>query len=309
MNRHEVIDVAAIAASALFVRNSGFFSRSFESNPIDDVVRNTVSTVGDLHLETVQEVTATGPAGDFQAEYLVHHWERSDAPTLLYHHGSGENPFDCSKFNTNSFRRLFSSEDTVNGNLIVLRAPFHDRSTREYIRAMGELENFVGMLATSTALLQALTERLRDEGCPVILASGLSLGGWVVNLHRAYHKSIDRYVPIFAGARLSELFVSSIYRKLTADSARMNPGILADTLDFEADFTAVEANDCDPLLARHDRIIEFETQRSCYDGLNLDVLAKGHITGSLATDALRDHIRQSISDAGREGSASQTSTV
>ncbi len=294
MNRHEILDIATVTASALFVRNRGFFSRSLESPSIQEGVPNTVSTVGDLKPGTVQEVTATGPAGEFQAGYLVHHWEGSDVPTLLYHHGSGENPFGFSRFNSNSFRRLFSPASGFDANLIALRAPFHDRSPREYVRSMGELENFVGMLATSTALIQALTERLRDDGCPVILASGISLGGWVVNLHRAYYGSLNRYVPIFAGARLDDLFVSSIYRKLASQSVQENPDKVAAALDFESDFTAVEGDDCDPLLARYDRIVEFESQSPCYAGLDLGVLEKGHVTGSLATDALRNHVQQSL---------------
>ncbi|WP_418283092.1 hypothetical protein [Halorubrum sp. DTA98] len=294
MNRHEILDVATVSASALFARNNGFFSRSLESSPIDEAVRNTECTVGDLQPDTVEEITATGPAGEFQAGYLVHHWEGSDVPTLLYHHGSGENPFNFGRISSNSFRRIFSSKSGFDANLIALRAPFHDRSNREYIRAMGELENFVGMLATSTALIQALTERLRDEGCPVILASGISHGGWAVNLHRAYYGGLNRYVPIFAGARLDDLFVSSIYRKLASDSVQKNQDKVAATLDFESDFTAVEGDGCDPLLARYDRIVEFESQRPCYAGLGLDVLEKGHVTGSLATDALRNHVQQSL---------------
>lgn len=294
MNRHEILDVATVSASALLVRNNGFFSRSLEGPPIDEAVRNTECTVGDLQPDTVEEITATGPAGEFQAGYLVHHWEGSDVPTLLYHHGSGENPFNVGRFSSNSFRRIFSPGTDFDANLIALRAPFHDRSSREYIRAMGELENFVGMLATSTALVQALTERLRDEGCSEIQASGISLGGWAVNLHRAYYGSLNRYVPIFAGARLGDLFVSSIYRKLTADSVQKNPDIVTATLDFEADFVSVEDDNCEPLLARYDRIVEFESQRPCYVGLDLEVLEKGHVTGSLATDALRNHVQRSL---------------
>lgn len=308
MNHHELIDTATITASALFIRNNGFFSRSLESDPIGDAVCDTESTIGDLQPNTVQAVTATGSAGEFQADYLVHHWGGSDMPTILYHHGSGENPFKFSRFSKSSFQRLFPFESDLACNLIALRAPFHDRSSREYVRAMGELGNFVGMLATSTALMEVLTKRLRDEGCPAILASGISLGGWVVNLHRTYHGSIDRYVPIFAGARLDHLFVSSTYRKLASDRARTNPDILTDTLDFEVDFAAVETDDCDPLLARYDRIIDFETQYPCYGDLDIDVLPKGHITGSLATDNLRDHIRRSVSRVGHQRSGS-TSTV
>jgi hypothetical protein len=295
MNRHELIDVATITAGSLFLRGGGFFSRSLESDPIDDVVTDTVSTVGDLRPTTPRGVTATGPVGEFHAGYLVRRWVENDAPTLLYHHGSGEDPFDFGRFSSNSFQRLLAADSGFDLNLIAIRAPFHGGSSSDYVEAMGELENFVGMLAASTALVEALTERLREAGCPAVLASGISLGGWVVNLHRAYYGSLDRYVPIFAGARLDDLFVSSVYRKLVANSARDRPERLADALDFGQDFVAVEADDCDPLLARYDRIIEFETQRPCYDGFGVDILEKGHITGSLATDALRAHIRRSVS--------------
>lgn len=42
---------------------------------------------------------------------------------------------------------------------------------------MGDLENFAGMLAASTGLLQALTERIADRTDRSIVLSGISLGG------------------------------------------------------------------------------------------------------------------------------------
>lgn len=77
---------------------------------------------------------------------------------------------------------------------------------------------------------------------------------------------------------------------MTAASARSQPARLREILDFEEAFTAVDASDCSPVLARYDRIIEFERQRACYDELPLTVLDKGHITGSLATARLREHV-------------------
>ncbi|ELY39024.1 hypothetical protein [Natronorubrum tibetense] len=296
MNRHELIDVGTISMSGLLLRNSRFFSRSVSSAPIGDVVSGTAIDIETVRTGGVQEVAASTPVGEFRAAYLVTQWRGPDAPTLLYHHGSGEQPFDFGRFSSNSFRRLFGTDGGPDVNLIALRAPFHDGSNREYIRAMDTLENFVGMLATSASLIEALTAQVRDAGCPATLAAGISLGGWVVNLHRAYYGGVDRYVPIFAGAQLGELFVSSIYRKLVAEPALANPEVVRTVLDFEDDFAAVGSADCDPLLARFDRLIEFERQRTAYEGVDVATLEKGHITGSLATDALRSHIQQSIAN-------------
>jgi hypothetical protein len=296
MNRHELIDVATISMSGLLIRNSRFFSQSVASAPIGDVVSGTAIDIETIRTGGVQEVSASTPIGEYRAAYLVSQWRGSDAPTLLYHHGSGEQPFDFGRFSSSSFRRLFGTDGGPDVNLIALRAPFHDGSNKEYIQAMDTLDNFVGMLATSATLIEALTEQVRDAGCPATLAAGISLGGWAINLHRAYYGGVDRYVPIFAGAQLGEMFVSSIYRKLVAEPALANPEKLRNVLDFEDAFTSTDSDDCDPLLARYDRIIEFERQRAAYERFDIAILEKGHITGSLATDALRRHIPQSISE-------------
>ncbi|WP_435157348.1 hypothetical protein [Haladaptatus sp. DFWS20] len=164
----------------------------------------------------------------------------------------------------------------------------------EYVRAMGDLRNFVGMLAASTHLIDALVERASERTDASVIVSGISLGGWACNLHRACFDTADRYVPLFAGAALDDLFVSSAYRHLTAASARNRPETLHEALNFEAGFSAVDTENCTPLLARYDRIIELDRQRSCYAGLPLSVLNRGHVTGSLATEALRTHIVEQL---------------
>lgn len=297
MNRHELLDIATISASKLLLRGGGFFSRSLASPPLEAVVHDATVDLEALRAGNVEMVDAQTSVGAFRTAYRVVRWTGADAPTLIYHHGSGERPFETEWFSSNSVRRIFGADgEAIPANLIVLRAPFHDRSSSAYVRAMGDLANFVGMLAASTALLETVTDRLERRGCPAVLASGISLGGWVVNLHRAVYGSADRYVPVFAGARLDELFLSSIYRKLAAESARTNPDVLRRVLDFEPAFRAVDADDCVPLLARYDRIIEFETQRPAYEDHDLAVLEKGHVTGSLATDDLRQHVRRAISE-------------
>ncbi|MFC4249258.1 hypothetical protein ACFOZ7_20390 [Natribaculum luteum] len=295
MKHHELLDVATVRSSALLLRNAKFFARSVDAPPITDVAAGTRVRVDDVSSAGVQEVVVETPVGEFEAAYLPWQWRGTEYPTLLYHHGSGERPFDFGRFSSNSFRRLFVSSDReVPANVVAVRAPFHDRSSVEYARAMGDLENFVGMLAASVGLLEALAERVREQGSPGVVASGISLGGWAVNIHRACVGGLERYAPIFAGAALGEMFVSSVYRKMTGERARANPDRLRNVLDFEGAFAAGDADDCSPLLARYDRIIEFERQRGIYDDHPMAVIEKGHVTGSLATETLRGHVLEAI---------------
>lgn len=295
-NIHELVDIGTIRVGAPFLRDAKFFARSLDSRPLVEVASESEASVDDLRSAGERTVPVDTPVGTFEAAYMPWQWRGPEYPTLIYHHGSGERPFDFGRFSSNSFRRVFvATDEAIPANVVAVRAPFHDGSNMEYARAMGDLENFVGMLAGSVALIDALATRASEQTSSPVLASGISLGGWAVNLHRVCFDTVDRYAPIFAGASLGEMFVSSIYRKMTAESAQRRPDQLRDVLDFEAEFRAVEAANCAPLLARYDRIIEYDRQRSAYAGMSLSVLDKGHITGSLATGRLREHILSTLS--------------
>jgi hypothetical protein len=297
MNRHELLDIATVRLSALLLGDGKFFARSVDSPPLVEAATETtppVDAVGDPRTAGPHDLVVTTPVGEFEAAYLPWQWLGPEYPTLVYHHGSGERPFDLGRFSSNSFRRLFVGRDDLPVNLVAVRAPFHDGSSREYVRAMGELRNFVGMLAASAGLLEALADRIAGRTDAPVVLSGTSLGGWAINLHRACFGTADRYVPLFAGAALGELFVSSAYRHMTADAALRRPSRLREILDFEDAFRAVEANDCRPLLGRYDRIIEYDRQRPGYAGMPIAVLDRGHVTGALAASALRDHVLDAI---------------
>lgn len=171
-----------------------------------------------------------------------------------------------------------------------MRAPFHGGSGAEYVRAMGDLSNFVGMLAASTALLEAITQRAQEQTERPVALAGTSRGGFAANLHRACFDTADRYVPLLAGAEFGDLFVHSAYRHLVDDATLRRAPYFRDRLDFGMAFRDVSADDCSPLLARHDRVVEYDRQRPSYEGMTLTVLDRGHITGALAADALRTHI-------------------
>ena len=119
------------------------------------------------------------------------------------------------------------------------------KGKRSRLDALGDLRNYVGMLATATALVDSLANRLRKEGAPAVHGAGFSLGGWVLNLHRAFHGTgIDRYVPICAGTKPHAIFVDSVYRGLVHPGARAERAHLEDVLGFEAEFRANTADDC-----------------------------------------------------------------
>ncbi len=296
VNIHDFLDIMGASIGSLVYRNSRVFADSLESPSLHTTISKTVIELDQLQPNMWHKVTADGPAGKFDSSYFVYQWYGINSPTLLYIHGSGEQPKDFNRFSDNSFQKLFTKEFNPNVNLILLIAPFHEGSQKHYINMMGSLKNYVGMLATTTALLEALAKRLQQEGCHDIFAAGFSLGGWVVNLHRTFFgEKICRYIPICAGTRPEEVFLSSHYRKLTAESARAKPLTLKNTLNFEQEFQLNLKNDCFPLLFRYDRLVEFNKQRFGYDGMNLQVIDKGHFTGQQSISELRRHVINSIS--------------
>ena len=183
----------------------------------------------------------------------------------------------------------------IPANLIVIRAPFN-RSAKEYMTSIKELSNFMAMLSVSMKLIERLISYCREKGTTCIIVSGISLGGWVANLHHAFFNSADYYKPLMAGAGLAEIFLSSVYKKLTAPLAEENMDQVRKIMNFDDDFAKMDNNNVFPLLGRYDQIIKFERQKECYDERSITVLEKGHITGALAYKQLREHIFKNIEE-------------
>ncbi len=295
LNPHDLIDRLGATLGGIVYRKDRLFGKSLESPPLREAVPETHTRAAAFDTGVWQQVTAKGPAGSLDAAYLVYRWQGFNVPSLLYIHGSGEQPHKFSRFSDNSFQKIFARDDKHEMNLILLMAPFHEGSQGEYIKKLGYLNNYVGMLATTTALLDALANRLQKEGCPAVYAAGFSLGGWVLNLHRAFYGTgINLYVPMCAGTKPSAVFVSSHYRKLTAAKALQHSELLEELLDFHKEFSANKTKDCYPLLFRYDRLIELKTQAQAYEGMELKIIDKGHFTGQQAAGAMREHILRSI---------------
>ncbi len=291
MNIHAIVDNIAMSISAFALRNYKFFGESITSPSIAENLTNTTLQMPKIEGQGIYEVSADTLVGKFKPAFHITQWKGEDYPTIIYHHGYKERPFDFRWFSPNTYKNLFlSTKPPIHANLIALSAPFHRLSLREYLQKLGRLSNFVAMLSVSVTLIEHLVSYFKQWKSGRVLVSGISLGGWITNIHRAYYNTADVYVPLLAGAALGEIFISSIYHKMVGRLAQENPEVLRNVLNFEDEFRRVDDDNVYPLLARYDQIIHFDRQRVCYEGHAIKTLEKGHITASLAYDDLRTHI-------------------
>lgn len=193
--------------------------------------------------------------------------EGATAPTLVFHHGSGDIPYH------RRFKRILRAAgpdgDALPGvNLIATPSPYN-RTRREYFSAIRDLRRFATLIAGSTVLIEGIRQAL--PGSSSFVVSGISLGGWVTNLHHACFDTAQEYRPIFAGAALDALFTDSAYSALTSRRA------LADRVF--------------PLLARYDQYISLERQGGIYLPENVTIAEKGHVTGTADNQTLLAALR------------------
>jgi hypothetical protein len=292
MNFHALLDSLPIRVATL--KKFRYFSDSIDSNSFADHL-----AAVNLDLPTIQgegryEIQAHSLAGALDPAFQIVQWLGSEFPLLIYHHGNNERPFDYGATNKNTFKNLFlTPNDRISANLITLRAPYH-QSHKDYSREMAHLSNFMAMLAVSTALVDSLVRIAHERMISPIVVSGISLGGWVTNLHRAFFGSADIYVPMLAGAALEDVFLESTYRSLIGRIGRLNPDRIRQVLNFELQFLKAPEPNVFPLLARYDQIVRLKRQRLSYAKHPVTIINKGHVTAALSSDKLREHVLKHI---------------
>jgi hypothetical protein len=295
LNIHSAIDDVATMLGGLMVGRNPYFSKSIDSPTLLAHVAAIKVEVPPIEGCGEVDVVADTLVGKLSAAFFVAQWKGSDYPTIIYHPGTREKAFDFGPFATNSFKGiLLDSKPPIEANLIVVRAPFHELSSRAYQQKVAELSNYAAMVATSTALIEALVSSLKAGGSRRVLVSGLSIGGFITNLHRAQYNSADCYVPLLAGARLGELFSEGDFRRLTGALGKSHPERLHEVLDFEEAYKKVSTDNVRPLLGRFDGLIEYESQRHCYGNTSIRVLDRGHVAGPAAP--LREHLLRALNE-------------
>ena len=296
MNRHTLIDHATASVAAIIAGKRKFFSRSLESRPFRELTGQMEVSLPDFgppFATGTYPVEAHLPQSNLVMDpaFRIEKWIGADHPTILYHHGNNERPFDYRNKAKNSFYNIFvTARDAFPANLVAIRAPFHDCRLREYQERMTDLARFMAMIAASVKLNEALVSIIKKHGNAPVITCGISLGGWVTNLHRTLYNTADGYIPLMAGTYLGEVFLRSSYRKLAGQNALDHPETLRDLLNFNREFDSVTSANVHPLLARYDRFIEYEVQAKSYGNHPIRTIDFGHVTGALQAKVLREHI-------------------
>jgi hypothetical protein len=175
-----------------------------------------------------------------------------------------------------------------------VRAPFN-RSLRAFIASIAELRNYATMLATSVRLIEGLVQRCQAQGSGPVIVSGISLGGFVTNLHHSYYDSAACYAPLLAGPLIEDVFLHSIYRRLVVAPDAAAEQAITHALSFAPAYQARTHQNLFPLLGRYDQYLRYAVQRAAYgDDVMVAALDKGHVTGALAYADLRAHVQRCV---------------
>jgi hypothetical protein len=295
MNKHIFLDNLTTTIASLATGKNKFFARSVESLSFEELVKEIQINLPSIHSEGIFKTEAITPVGKLDSAFKVEQWLGSNFPTLIYHHGNNEKPFDFGKLAKNSFyKTIVLHKDSFKVNLIVVRAPFHDCSLKYYQEQMAYLSNFMAMIAVSVKMNECIIHKIREKSDAPIITAGISLGGWVTNLHRGIFNTSTAYAPIMAGTMLGELFIRSKYHRLASTLAQQHHNIVREKLNFNNIFSRINTPNVFPLLAKYDQYIEFNIQKDSYNGYPLKVMETGHVTGALNVSALRSHLVEAI---------------
>ncbi len=286
MNLHALLDKVAVGLGASFMPK--YFRDGLESPTLTEQLKGVKLELPPLGAEKDYELKAETLVGELAAAFRLAQWLGEDHPTLIYHHGAAETPFDY------GFRRIFPyAKLKIRANLFLVRAPFH-RSLRDFQQGIRTLSNVVAMLAVSVSLIERLVRLNRGMAVGHIVVAGTSLGGFITNLHHIHFHSADAYTPLLAGLLMDDAYLYSVYKRAVAPSARKNPAAIQSIFNFSADFAATDKNKVFPLLGRHDQLIRYEVQKASYGDCPVVTVDKGHTSGALSYSLLRRHILQHL---------------
>ncbi len=291
MNKHIFLDHLTASVGGLIAGKKKFFASGLQSPGFEAHIAAIELDSPSIAGEGIFEIKAKTLVGNLGCAFRVAQWMGIDYPTIIYHHGNNERPFDFKKSAKNTFYNILANPKYgIEANLVVVRAPFHDCRLSHYQQKMTELKNFVGMISTSVKLNEVLIQSIQGESKSRVITAGISLGGWATNLHRAIYNTSTAYAPLMAGTFLGDLFLKSKYRKMTSDFALSNPEQIKKVLNFDGLFKTKNEQNLFPLLGVYDQFIEYNVQSKSYEGYPLKTIEKGHVTGALSSKILKNHI-------------------
>lgn len=107
MNKHILIDNLTANIGSLISGRKKFFAKSTDSQSFGEQISLIELNVPEMNSEGTFEIRATAPAGDIDPAFRIEKWLGNDYPSIIYHHGNNERPFDYRKTAKNSFMNIF----------------------------------------------------------------------------------------------------------------------------------------------------------------------------------------------------------
>jgi hypothetical protein len=279
MNRHALLDTIFLAVIRRVTRRH--FHESLQSAPFHEHLAVARAKIAPLSGGVVSDATVRTLVGDLPAGVRVLRWEGTGTPTLIWHHGGGELPFD------RTISRVFPNGEPVGVNLLAVRSPFHE-SRRILMKSLARVENWAAMVASGVALTEALLADDEVMAGPTAVA-GYSLGGFVTNLHHVHHDTANLYVPLAAGSAMGQAMMDSVLGGRCTEAEEATVRAL---FDFPGDFAAGVGTKVLPALGRYDRINRVEHHRPAYGTGPVAVWELGHLTavGRRGIPRIRAHL-------------------
>lgn len=288
MSFHKIVDKVSLGLSSKAFKKSKYFRDSIESKSLKENIEAISIQLPSIYGVGLYELKVSTLAGEFDTAFKIAQWKGENYPTIIYHHGAAEIPFDF------GFNKIFPiHKENINANLIAIRAPFH-RKIKEFLANNDTLSKYVAMISTSVQLMESLVQYARNNTNSLVVLTGVSLGGFSTNLHHTYFNSADMYKPLLSGTKMAQALLESAYSGMISSFAKENSEEVKKVLDFTGDFQKVDNKNVFALLSKHDQVVYFENEYEIYLSDNLTVIDKGHATGSSAFKLLRNHIVEGL---------------
>lgn len=286
---YELIDNFGLSVGSTLIKKR-YFSAGVESKRVRDLIKEAEADFPEIKGEGYYPFDVRHDGAVYKAAFRVEQWKGGQYPTIIYHHGAAEGSYDFS-FN----RILARKKNDINANLIAIQALFN-HNNKEFLESIAYLSNYTLMLTASVLTVEHLINQIKKNGNSKVIVTGISLGGFVTNLHFAYYNTADVYKPILAGARLAEVFIDSAYAKMTAADAKSDPENLRRVLNFGDDINKLDQKKLFPLLAEYDQLVKYDINSADFDLEQISKIPYGHSTSATRFSLLREYIIKGIGD-------------
>jgi hypothetical protein len=295
MNIHSFLDNLIVKMMKAVAGKRRIFSKSIESPSFSELMPLISLKVPKMDGVGIYRVEAETPAGLMNPAFKVQKWLGNDFPTIIYHHGNSERPFKIRRFARNTFFKIFINTDNpVEANLIALCSPMHNIPVKVYQQKLTELINFTVSFAVMAKLVEELLVQIKTKSQKPVIVSGISFGGFVTNLHRAFFGTADTYIPMLAGSSMEKTFTQSGFYELASDLVKDNPEKMKEILNFDKQFMGKAKNNIFPLLGKYDQFVRLESHLECYENHPVNIIERGHLTTAFSPETMREHILSQV---------------